>query len=105
MLNELLMTREKYCGSTDRRHVAKHRALGAARGAKNVGAAGRAESLLKELDLWALPEHHPATLSGGQKKRLAFAVGLMSRPDMIILDEPTSGMDGRNIRLVVKLIR
>ncbi|SDG11218.1 energy-coupling factor transport system ATP-binding protein [Fontibacillus panacisegetis] len=72
---------------------------------KDAGAAERAESILKELDLWAFREHHPASLSGGQKQRLTFAVGLMNKPDMIILDEPTSGLDGRNMRRVVKLIR
>lgn len=81
VLNELLMTHED-----------------------EPGAAGRAERLLKELDLWEYREHHPASLSGGQKQRLTFAVGLMNRPDMIILDEPTSGLDGRNMRRVVKLI-
>ena len=82
VLNELLMTHEK-----------------------DGEAAGRAEALLKELDLWAFREHHPASLSGGQKQRLTFAVGLMNRPDIIILDEPTSGLDGKNMRRVVKLIR
>ncbi|ASA20169.1 ABC transporter ATP-binding protein [Paenibacillus donghaensis] len=66
---------------------------------------GRAEILLKELDLWSFREHHPAALSGGQKQRLTFAVGLMNQPDILILDEPTSGLDGENLRRVIKLIR
>ncbi|WP_019913331.1 ABC transporter ATP-binding protein [Paenibacillus sp. HW567] len=82
VLNELLMTHEK-----------------------EDGAAGRAEALLKELDLWAFREHHPASLSGGQKQRLTFAAGLMNRPDVLLLDEPTSGLDGENMRRVVRLIR
>ncbi|MFC4601891.1 ABC transporter ATP-binding protein [Cohnella hongkongensis] len=72
---------------------------------KEKDAAGRAEGLLRELDLWAFRDRHPASLSGGQKQRLTFAVGLMNRPDLLVLDEPTSGLDGRNMRRVVKLIR
>ncbi|UHA76186.1 energy-coupling factor ABC transporter ATP-binding protein [Paenibacillus sp. 481] len=72
---------------------------------KESDAARRAEHLLKQLDLWAFRDQHPASLSGGQKQRLTFAVGLMSRPDILILDEPTSGLDGKNMRRVVNLIR
>ena len=65
----------------------------------------RARALLRELELYAHKDAHPATLSGGQKQRLSIACGLLSNRPVMIFDEPTSGLDGRNLRLVGNLLR
>jgi ABC-2 type transport system ATP-binding protein len=56
-------------------------------------AARRAELLTDQLDLAGL-EHRPVkTLSGGQRRRLEIALGLVHQPPLVFLDEPTTGLD------------
>jgi energy-coupling factor transport system ATP-binding protein len=49
--------------------------------------------ILETLGLVGLEDRHPFSLSGGQKRRLSVAVVIISRPTMLILDEPTYGQD------------
>ena len=53
----------------------------------------RAEELLKQLGLWEKRRHMARELSGGMKRRLMIARALVHNPKLLILDEPTAGVD------------
>ena len=56
-------------------------------------AARRAELLIGQLDLAGLEQRPVKTLSGGQRRRLEIALGLVHQPPLVFLDEPTTGLD------------
>jgi cobalt/nickel transport system ATP-binding protein len=57
----------------------------------------RVDHALHRFDIGPLAKKNPANLSGGQKKRVAIAGVVAMEPDVLVLDEPTSGMDAGGI--------
>ena len=69
-------------------------------------AAGDFESLVKILDLQALLDRRVGMLSGGEKQRVAIARALMTRPSILLLDEPLAGIDrGRREVILPYILR
>ena len=65
----------------------------------------RAEEALKKLDLWDKRQVMSRTLSGGMKRRLMIARALVNHPKLLILDEPTAGVDIEIRRAMWKFLR
>jgi energy-coupling factor transporter ATP-binding protein EcfA2 len=74
------------------------------RGVGDAEVRERVLSILGRFGLDSLLERHPFTLSMGQKRRLSIADMLVTRPRLLILDEPTSGQDRRNTLALVDLL-
>ena len=69
--------------------------------------AGEAESphvILEALGLTAVAERYPRDLSTGERQRAALAAVLAGRPDLVLLDEPTRGMDPAARAALIKLV-
>ena len=65
----------------------------------------RARDLLERFDLVEAARKPAATYSGGMRRRLDLAMGLVGRPHVLFLDEPTTGLDPRSRRAVWAMIR
>lgn len=61
--------------------------------------------LLQLLNLYHLRHRHPYELSMGQKRRLSVATALSTNADIILLDEPTFGLDSRNTFELIELFK
>jgi ABC-2 type transport system ATP-binding protein len=62
-------------------------------GMSTAEATERGRRLFGELDLDGLWDRQPKSMSGGQRRRLDIAVGLIHVPELVFLDEPTTGLD------------
>ena len=62
-------------------------------GIERVRAVARGRQLLEQLELPGVWDRQAKTLSGGQRRRLDIAMGLVHDPGLVFLDEPTTGLD------------
>ena len=62
------------------------------------------EKTLRELELWELRDKPPSHLSQGEKRFAAIATVLVTKPEVIVMDEPTSDLDPKNRRKLINLI-
>ncbi|NUS73514.1 MAG: ATP-binding cassette domain-containing protein [Corynebacteriales bacterium] len=65
-------------------------------GLNKKAATARADELIEALDLAAVTGRNVGTLSGGQRRRLDIAMGLIHEPELLFLDEPSTGLDPQN---------
>jgi lipopolysaccharide export system ATP-binding protein len=64
----------------------------------------KAKALLEELAIYHLKDRMAYALSGGERRRLEIARALCTDPDFILLDEPFTGVDPKNVREIQKVI-
>jgi energy-coupling factor transporter ATP-binding protein EcfA2 len=69
------------------------------------GDLARARHMLSEVGLIGLEGRHPRDLSSGERERLALAAVLVTEPDVLVLDEPTRGMDPERKDGLASLLR
>lgn len=65
----------------------------------------RVEGILRQLDLANAAQRYPGDLSGGMNKRVAFARALVTKPELVLFDEPTTGLDPERKFGVFELIQ
>ncbi len=65
-------------------------------GGSRAGVARRAEEVLALLDLAAIAGRRADSYSGGQRRRLDVALGIVHQPEVLFLDEPSTGLDPQN---------
>ncbi len=78
--------------------LSRHSALGASARAERV------QEALEWVNLGNKSGDFPAALSGGQRKRIALARSIILKPDILLCDEPTTGLDPVSVRVVSELL-
>ncbi|WP_039938162.1 daunorubicin resistance protein DrrA family ABC transporter ATP-binding protein [Streptomyces himastatinicus] len=79
--------------------------MGRLAGLGRAGARGRARELLERFGLTDAARRTAGTYSGGMRRRFDLAAGLVGRPEVIFLDEPTTGLDPRSRQAMWDVVR
>lgn len=74
-------------------------------GHSRAAAKARADELLKAFDLKEAADRQVKNFSGGMRRRLDIAASIVVTPDLIFLDEPTTGLDPRSRKQVWEIVR
>jgi ABC-2 type transport system ATP-binding protein len=78
--------------------------FGRLQGLKKSDARSRAKELLDQFDLVDAADRPLSTYSGGMRRRIDIACGLVVRPEVVFLDEPTTGLDPRSRQSIWDLV-
>ena len=78
--------------------------LASLKGMKKETAVSAAETYLKQLDLWQHRDKKMSALSRGMHQKAQFIVTILHNPDLIIVDEPFSGLDPVNTQLIKEML-
>jgi putative ABC transport system ATP-binding protein len=65
----------------------------------------KAVEILEEVGLVGLEDRRPADMSGGQQQRVAVARAIVSRPALVLADEPTANLDSKTADGLMELFR
>lgn len=74
-------------------------------GSSKTEARERAIELLEDVELGERLDHRPQKMSGGQQQRVAIARALVTRPALVLADEPTANLDTSNANRIIDLMR
>ena len=86
-------------------HTGMQQLVMAAKASKIDDAAAKAKRLLEQLRISHIADRKPATISGGEARRLAFARVLICQPKLILLDEAFSSLDSDNRQKGIELLQ